>query len=69
MTSPTTTADLVTQVGLAAVTVGLLLALAVVLLRLAALPLAAAALALDGLAVVAARPLTLPTPTTGGGAT
>lgn len=66
MNTPTTTADLITQVGVAAVTVGLLLALVVVLLRLAALPLAATALALDGLAVLVARPLTLPAPTGGG---
>lgn len=56
------TPELIDRAGVLPVAVVLLLTLAVTLLRLVALPLAAAVAALDGLAALAAAPLTLPGP-------
>ncbi|WP_304456015.1 hypothetical protein [Nocardiopsis sp. YSL2] len=61
-----TTVHSIQAVGILAVLITLLLVLAVTLLRLAALPLAGAVLILDSAADLAARPLTLPAPTSEG---
>lgn len=55
-----TTSEMLRTAGLLPVLLVLGLAAAVLLLRVVALPLAGAALLLDGLADLAARPLTLP---------